>query len=251
MTSMAASAHVLQTYELVEHTPLHLSLVDLLLVQRVCKTWHSVSKRSHRIHQALFIDPYPRFMVKLNPKSKEPDYRWDWVTDQGEIVSWLPMLNSLMVQFVCKWSEKENTLAKIRRHGLITPTDTGGGVGKVGRQICSLHYPEASWKRMLMLQPAPRDIAFFCSEKSGDAFLARDEYGLRLGGTINEIRKHWFVCPNCPTDNSNEVHWETSDTMWLDIIAADTTGWELLERLEGFTSEERPVTEKRSWELEH
>ena len=57
---VTASTKVLNTVELLELVLLELPVRDLLLVQRVCCTWHSTIENSRLLQQALFFKPIGR-----------------------------------------------------------------------------------------------------------------------------------------------------------------------------------------------
>ena len=60
--------------ELLEAILLHLSTRDLLLSQRVAKTWKTTIDGSHLLRQALFLDPIPAqtaWIARLNPEGEQ------------------------------------------------------------------------------------------------------------------------------------------------------------------------------------
>lgn len=56
MATTQAQQAVFNTYELLEHILLHLPLTTLILVNRVCRYWHALTKDSINIRRALFLE---------------------------------------------------------------------------------------------------------------------------------------------------------------------------------------------------
>ena len=68
---MAASAKVFDTYELLEDILLHVPLRQLLLVQRVSKTFRQLAQNSLKIQKALFLTPATKKTAEIDEGERE------------------------------------------------------------------------------------------------------------------------------------------------------------------------------------
>ena len=162
---MGASTQVLQTYELVELTLLHLPLMDILFAQRVCRVWHAVFNRSHKIRRALFLLPSSDSMLKLDLERRICNGCWRWITVDGQAVTGAPLMNPLVRRFIRRNddSDKEGVVEFSHRE-LLKGQDTSHRLPGYGQPSLAVHDCTASWKRMLMTQPPVKSIAIWCSQ---------------------------------------------------------------------------------------
>lgn len=66
---------------------------------------------------------------------------------------------------------------------------------------------------------------------------------LRAGFIVDQLRSHWFTCPNCPIGTHNENHtkfkeaasWSFRERSDFYAVESDITGWALLEEMENPT----------------
>ena len=250
-TNMVASLEVLETYELVELTLLHLPLKDLLLAQRVCKGWQSVWKRSQNIQRALFLLPSSDVRIRIAPERGE--YIWETIArNQDYVVTQNPILNPFMKRFI--YFDGEYTI--IKHVGLVSPTHPSGRLAPATGDILALHQRDASWRKMLFSQPAAEEIAMYCSRGHGtefpDTFLLKQGGYMTVGGVVDGLREHWFSCPNCPYPNHEpgeggsgeeeeeeedgdvavhdlrSIQWELQILSYVQEVTVEISGWEML-----------------------
>ena len=252
---MPASTQVLETYELVELTLLHPPLINLLRAQCVSKVWYSVAKRSQKIQQATFMrsSSDTRLVCEVDGNLKysiRVREQWMRCPLSRSAVECTPLLNPVLLDFISR--NKSSGVTNIKHYGFIVPTQDNGLPGQVDEQTVAQHTPDVSWKGMLVAQPSVTNIALFCSQKClKDAkptrtFHVEDQAGVRFRRLVDAIRKHWFICPNCPLifadDNEPETaHWETRRKLSLEQISVNMSGWELLERLKASTSKSSQI----------
>jgi hypothetical protein len=82
---MAASAKVLDAYELLEDILLHLPLIDLLHVWKVNQTFRDVVWNSYRINKALFIS-YATDKTAEWDEEEEDEFTSRWVQPKDGLV---------------------------------------------------------------------------------------------------------------------------------------------------------------------
>lgn len=112
------SAKVLETYELLEDILLRLPLRQILLIQRVNKTFYAVIQDSDRIKRALFLEPTSTaFAVrdrKFTPGTPDlhtthPDWKSSAITSRSGSRRELRRLLSLLSIRLrsCKWFHEQ------------------------------------------------------------------------------------------------------------------------------------------------
>ncbi|KAK3707069.1 hypothetical protein LTR37_012401 [Vermiconidia calcicola] len=138
--------------ELLEQILLHAELRDILLSQRVAKSWRATVQGSARLKQALFFEPVsgPRLVHQWSPFGIFAK-RWCSI-DTDQPVDFEPLLDPLLDKML-------REMAALRREGPFIPC--GGLDVSLGQQY---HYPEASWKRMLLTQPPVAEMHLGVSE---------------------------------------------------------------------------------------
>lgn len=147
-TGNPACTCVFSTYELLEWTLLHLPLRDLLLAERVCKTWLQLIQKSGKIGQALFRRP-SRPEVNLYIPGLTKDGMKELLANQTPPAQPSCFLNPFRNRFV------ENGKGDI----LSPPVQISHAlINAEGDQAAStaFYHDDASWRRMLLLQPLPK-----------------------------------------------------------------------------------------------
>ncbi|KAK3717971.1 hypothetical protein LTR37_005397 [Vermiconidia calcicola] len=126
--------------ELLEQILLDLEPVDILLSQRVAKSWRATVQGSARLKQALFFEPVsgPKLVQKPAPLGY---FVKRWCSIDTDVPVGAPLLNPLLDKILRKTTPPESAGPFRRYEGLHVSL----------RQ--QYHYPGASWKRMLYTQP--------------------------------------------------------------------------------------------------
>ncbi|EHK17690.1 uncharacterized protein TRIVIDRAFT_66593 [Trichoderma virens Gv29-8] len=138
---------------------LHLPQQDLLLIQRVCRTWHEVISSSKVLQAALFLYPEPAKSVhsdgsfELNPLLKSR-FSLFFDIDSGE--------HGLDPWFDSNWVKHMN-LGPGREPGLNKYPKLDP------RRRAAYDYPKASWRRMIPCMPPAIElqVSFECLRIEG------------------------------------------------------------------------------------
>ncbi|PIA95682.1 hypothetical protein CB0940_10715 [Cercospora beticola] len=148
-----AAAQVLQTPELLEMILLSIPCRDLLLSQRVDRTWHSTIQGSVKLKRALFLAPTgpvvtdhgtKRLLYKTDTWQVIDATRLDevlfrYAVDDETTEAYCLTMNPLMARLF-------PILGMEQKVGDIMPPLTE-------RFKASLNHPDASWRKMLVCQP--------------------------------------------------------------------------------------------------
>lgn len=160
--ALPVTERVLSTAELLEGILLQLPMKDLLFAQEVCKSWQTVITHSVQLRRALFMEP-----AKCGPVS------WmDWRIDDKQMymMDLGPPLRALrgllhrkpLVRYQAHWGKQRVDANKYRVfiNPLLAkhfPVLTRNGVfcGQTFDDLSpAMQDPAASWRRMLITQPA-------------------------------------------------------------------------------------------------
>jgi len=90
---MAAAGRVLSTYELLENILLHLPLRQILLSQRISKSFRDLVQRSPNLRRVLFLKPVSDDVV--NFEKVHDTWRKDWLRESDKQMT-IVMLNPFM-----------------------------------------------------------------------------------------------------------------------------------------------------------
>ncbi|CAK4030492.1 f-box domain [Lecanosticta acicola] len=235
-----ASVRVLELYELAETILLYLPLQDLLLANRVCKTWHDVMERSDKINKVLFKQPmddrrisYPHETFKLAPGMTQPSWRTKDTPDSGVAY---PAINPF--------------IAKSIREGPYYGTSIHSFLVKVcprdGQACATLRWGDGgSWATMLLTQPPAKKLFYQCRASrmwspnyilgtfSADSIWPPDSRrGVELGEIAESLKTHMGKCPECPNDLPKMTTCFHGVRHTQAVQASITTGWEMLALLE-------------------
>lgn len=232
------AAAVFETYELLEHTLLHLPTKDLLLCQRVCKQWRALVQRSRRARKALFIDHIA------------PDDDYQDMGDLGRLYGGchrecqMLLMNPLFNTYLDHNYYSAPTHKIMPMHfGLVNPTNVAHPQARVKAGNMGTYSKTASWKGMLLTQPPPQRLVLACEEREPFAqydLQASHGHGFRLGEVVEQLRTHWYECPNCRIRSTEEDDLYPEPpasycTLQVDghveTLRSDITGWEVLEKL--------------------
>ena len=173
MASSTVGSQLANTAELIEMMLLHLPLPDILLAHRVSRAWQQVIKDSPKLQKALFFRPASEQTLivthtplwtcdctnhsecrRVLPASKKGPFQGHgtprWVhDDKDQKRTRRPVLNpfalvpfpNLLMGLYLAMNNIEWRRCPINE-----------------RQAAALARPEASWRRMLLSQPAPREL---------------------------------------------------------------------------------------------
>lgn len=231
-----ASTRVLELYELAENVLLFLPLQDLLLANRVCKTWHNVITRSDRINKVLFKQPvddrrisYPHETFKITPGMAQPSWRTKDTPDAGVAH---PVINPFIAEKIS--SEKYE----------------GSSICRFLNRVCRSDSIEegGSWGDLLLTQPPAKKLFFQCRLSriwspnrilgtfSAESIWPTDSSrGVRLVEIAESVKAHMAKCPECPTELV-EMHTCFHGVRWTKAMDPKvTSGWEMLAWLENDT----------------
>lgn len=236
-----AAAAVFKPYELLDQTLLHLPLKDLLLCQRVCKQWQALVQRSQLARKALFLEPIAR------PDDQRPgdhQYVGSPYRPCRECPALLinPLFDAKDAYLVRpSFPERSHKLLPVH-FGLVSPTNPFYPCARTRAEYMGTFFKAASWKSMLLTQPSPRRLVLACKESEPDTqydLQASHAHGFRFGEVVEQLRAHWYECPNCPIQ-SREYYEDDPEAPVLWTLQVDghaetprsrITGWEVLEKL--------------------
>ncbi|KAF7193181.1 hypothetical protein HII31_05525 [Pseudocercospora fuligena] len=123
---------------------------DLLLAQRVCKTWHDLIKRSQSLQKQLFLLPDHDHVAEV-----EEDFQFN-----GLLQEHFPEF------FRNKLTGCDRALGPLRDTKwlkLVDPARVRDEPVEVSRLNDIYARPEASWRRMIPCRPAPRELQMLIS----------------------------------------------------------------------------------------
>ncbi|KAK8133804.1 hypothetical protein PG984_005816 [Apiospora sp. TS-2023a] len=162
MTSLTAQHTVLlEIPELLEKILLRLDQRDLLVnAQRVCRQWCQCITDTSSIQQHLFLLPEPARGRKTSSSSSSNS---DADADK-------PRQNPLLVKDFPEWFMHGNKWPPGQRLRFVRTTEpylqgfdrdqVFPRCNRVTERLEAYAYPQASWRRMLLLQPSPNGIGF-------------------------------------------------------------------------------------------
>lgn len=233
-SEMAACEKTFGITELLERTLLHLPLKELLLAQRVSKTWRDLIQDSKKIRRALFLSTSDE-MISYNYHSAysgHPPPETPWSTVNGLNFPGKPILNPL-IHHHTGYNQATHSV-NIQHEGFINPVNPRCPGKMLGKSLRAMHNSSASWRAMTLLQPAASRLQSFCTEESGfqrnPIFAVRNRRGgcVTVGVLVNGLREHWLTCPNCPYMEEVENMWTYCGDEDTDVVKPDITGWEML-----------------------
>ncbi|KAL7922531.1 hypothetical protein ACQKWADRAFT_292701 [Trichoderma austrokoningii] len=141
---------------------LHLPQQDLLLAQRVCRTWHDVISSSKALQAALFLCPEPAKTAarsdasfELNPllQSRFPsffDIDCMFGSDESVPHDIGPWFHSHWTENIHPWPKRQNRCGRQPRPFQSPELDP--------RRAAAYKHPDASWRRMLPCMPPPVEL---------------------------------------------------------------------------------------------
>lgn len=154
-SSFQATAAVLNITELIEGILIHVDLKTLLLAQRVSQKWNSVINKSIHIQRRLFMAPAPVEEVWLYSSHDYPFIDPAGVANSGktDVDGMDVVLPAELNRFLTK-CHPENFQEEYAKFG----------------SRCKISDKNASWRRMLAVQPPCRDvILLLCCGKTMDS----------------------------------------------------------------------------------
>ncbi|KAK4621126.1 uncharacterized protein CLAFUR5_10484 [Fulvia fulva] len=205
--SNKAAENVWQVAELLEEILLRLPLHDLLVSQRVCRTWHTGTSS---ILEALFLQPRPG-RCTYRSTGRNPG----WKNLDGDAVS--PVYNPFISKdfvFIPDLDADEMLAAlpyggEIIHYGLVAPDPFIKKHQQLYQQVNFLGMG-ASWRNMLVMQPPATQIEFDCDnhwyEVTGNiSTTISNPNGVTWGDLVDAYRAHWMQCLNCPIWGTPEL----------------------------------------------
>ncbi|KAK4498551.1 hypothetical protein PRZ48_011209 [Zasmidium cellare] len=177
---MTPQQKVFNTAELLEEVLLYLPMKDVLLDQRVCKTWKNGIDGSIKLQKALFMRPAGEIEVEesklYDPYDIEVETRYYFATKTC-------FINPLLLSKHGKGGVAHLVVGELTNEWDLPP---------------SVLYPQASWRRMLVTQPPLpvirleeedkwEDFAFFRAVDSEDMYYSytpRIEFFCTLQNTL-------------------------------------------------------------------
>lgn len=257
---MAACAKTLDITELLERILLHLPLKDLLLAQRVSKGWRDLIQDSQRTKQALFLQGTSDISIVYDQgQLRDTSLKPAWKTSGNSWLDAKPVLNPLISRHTGSGPgyRTENQAVHIVHEGFVDPANPKGRTQKMKDRLRAvhLHLPEASWRRMMVLQPPVSKLQCCCMRllQVGHrvdviAAQSKDGHMLTLDEMVHSIRMHWLGCKRCREPDDEvflamlmDLHYENAGLVkparkvWTyfgdddtDLVHPNITGWEML-----------------------
>ena len=205
-TVMTASSRVFAIPELLENILLHLPERDLLLAQRVNKTFRDVTTASVHLQRKLFFtadlvsEDVPAFGLKRNTfteifRPKEGFYFTDYrlMSDR-----YLPLWRDWCYKNVESTMSLDEYVGDPRypRYSSLKDIQIMLHVVQLDfKALKKADHPSASWKRMFFTQPALREmeisIIHFCHDTFFCSVTLEDISGLRMGQFIEIDWRDW------------------------------------------------------------
>jgi len=151
-----------------------------------------------------------------------------------------------MNPFIARYTDIDTDTAElyIQHDGFIDPRYNLSEHERLSSQERCFSWSSASWKRMLIFQPPPREVCFQCLEMSDgegdDVISVAQEGGVRLNEMRQKLVDHWQVCPNCPIlglEDNTDNRWIYDGSKWIYTTNTTSTGWEMLEQIRRRASE--------------
>lgn len=180
-------------------------------------------RQSKKIQQVLFFEPISDARVSTCPDDVHRLLRV-WKSNPESYASAEPIFNPLMEQFTAT-----------RGYGYVHE-----GLLETQTRDEALHRSCASWRKMLVVQPASRRVDFICSEEElvghavynhCDGVKVSSKVGVRFRQIVKPLNKHLDECPNSPAPEEGERHWNFEGIAHLRTIGSDITGWEVWDEL--------------------
>lgn len=205
--NIAARTTVLRTYELLEKILLHLPLCDLLFAECLSTTFRSVILRSLMIKRALFRTSIHHDAERLRyGRYGLSDEFWGWRTADGK--PYRLIINLFMNKYLLPpTNDSPQGKCAILHFGFVDPHGTEHLVtkGRMDSNVLAFCSRKASWRQMLVFQPAVKAIDIVCADDkgccgSGGDFALEVDKGevMTLGRFRAALYEHWLDCPNSP-----------------------------------------------------
>ena len=139
-------------------------------------------------------------------------------------------------------------------YDIVAPVNIEDANAGVEATSLRFHSTSASWKQMLLLQPSPVKMAVVCQKRGSCHHTVQKEVkdGFRCGTIVDQLRSHWFGCPNCPIhpayepydcdpyeEQAEETYWKLRVQGHPHTLRTGITGWEVLHELLQMESKSR------------
>lgn len=234
---MSALDTCLSTYELLERVLLFLPIPKLLVVQRVCRSWHELIESSDPIQKVLFRRPVddrrlicssgnleelaaispadPLGTIKAHANASPAHCNWHNGTYAQSATTVIPILNPLIGKFVKNNSTRPGELLRDFTNCSLFRTPPLWEQRYSGYYLLSSNSTssQASWKTLLVMQPPARDLTFCCIRfrqyarfhmpfsKDGfeDGWIVpiHNDAGVQLESIPAHIEAHFQRCDSC------------------------------------------------------
>lgn len=258
-----AATRVLDIAELLETILLHLPLQDLLLSQRVCKTWKGMFDRSHRIQKALFLKPVSDIRVSLAETYFTRTYAQIkagmeiWQADENPTTLKLvhqPIINPLLSKFfhvderkdllglsdACFQHDFEHDYnSRYDDDEAVLPRDPEREDGATANEF------PTTLSRMMVISPPLRTmrLEYDYGSEDGTEPLTNGDYSV-----IADLERLCIMKQDWYSDCSHKDHWYCWECCGLDMstfveVGEVWTGWEMLRELKKRNETESVVVE--------
>ena len=156
---------------------LHLPLLDIVAVQRVCRAWNLSIEHSSKAQKVLFLRPYSDVVVEIEPCTQQREgirdtkaSCWRWKPQQGGQLAFRPLFNP----FINRYHSLDENRVTLRHEGPVWPYP-GWEFDQCERITAQPgsedgEWPRASIHRMLSIQPRARSITAKCFIKNQLAY---------------------------------------------------------------------------------
>ncbi|KAK5119519.1 hypothetical protein LTR85_007619 [Meristemomyces frigidus] len=142
--------------ELVEMILMQLPLPDVLLAQRVDKTWKGIIQSSPQLQRTLFFKasstPPLRYVTTGIPDAERVcDFNTCWVSDDNPTVYHENIIINPLIAAQLPWLLGDLALEE-------EVSDAGAAQIAAGRNRSSILRPDATWRKMLFSQPSVGEV---------------------------------------------------------------------------------------------
>lgn len=241
-------SQVWNTVELAEMILLHLPLRDLLCSRNVCRDWRGVHKGSEKIKVVLFLKPYRGYTLSLrNIEIKAADGTNEKVRTWMEAANpsntqQNPIFNPFLNPFIHREDMEDEDEPSLRlmsdsfvlgfdaeKDDIFNPSED---------MLIEFHgQPEASWRSMLLTQPAARLYLSWCPVipkffRSAGEQIAEHAKGVRIGMVYELLREHLKYCVSCHRSPGEIARCQWAGESCTDTISVKSTGWEMFAEIQ-------------------
>lgn len=220
---------VFGTAELLENILLFLPLRQLLCVQRVNRSWQACIKGSVNARRALFLQASHGDTVYWQQVEEGADPHdggsGKWVFSNSPDQQIFPSLNPIAREL---FLENYDNHRPFLHHGFTSPEygpkynkredNTVLSGPRNTRHYQALHYDDASWRNMLIMQPPCGKLVMSCSKSK---YSIESQHGLTFGDILSQLMLHYVDHSDCPDGQHVISCWDYHGMLTQDLNAVE------------------------------